>query len=160
MRLIEPHNDGLINEEKLQEVINEIYPTWNKKDKEKFNKAYSELHAKLKRISPMLYSELDEDDFYAQFDGIKVVPEACYHDFKKRIESLDFIGAEGYKVQIRRSNFKGWKENGNLVPDSLAVGTEKGNIITIRFYRTNKKYTKDLGLIPYEEDNWQTFDVM
>ncbi len=160
LRLIEPFNDGLIKEQKLQEVIDKVYPKWNKKDKKDFDNAYLELYARVKRISPMLHSDLDEEEFYSQFDGIKVLPEACYNIFKERIESLGFIGAEGYKVQIRRSNFIGWKQNGNLVSSSLAVGTEKGNIITIRFYRTNKKYTSDLGLIPYEEDNWQTFDVL
>jgi CRISPR-associated endonuclease/helicase Cas3 len=157
---VENENNGQIDEQNLQKIINAVYPSWDEKSKQEFDDAYKNLTSRLSRIAPIVYSEIDEDEFYEQFDGVKVVPEACYIKFKNSIESFDFIGAEGYKVQIQKQNFIGWRKNDNIKSDSIILGTEKGNEIRVRFYRTNKKYTQDLGLIPYEEDNWKAFDVL
>lgn len=157
---VEKENGGQIDEQNLQAIIDNVYPNWDDKSKQEFDDAYRELNARLSRIAPIVYSEIDEDEFYEQFDGVKVVPEACFIDFKRCVESFDLIGAEGYKVQIRKQNFMGWRKNDNIKSDSLVIGTEKGNQMKIRFYRTNKKYTRDLGLIPYEEDSWKAFDVL
>jgi CRISPR-associated endonuclease/helicase Cas3 len=102
---IEKQDGGIINEGTLQSIIDEVYPKWEERDKEEFDQQYQYLTEALHLTSPMFKNKHTEEDFYRQFDGIKILPQSMRETHKSCLENFDFIGAESQKVQIRKNRF-------------------------------------------------------
>ncbi|GAB4044039.1 CRISPR-associated helicase Cas3' [Spirosoma jeollabukense] len=92
------NNDGIIAEGQLQHYIDFVYPNWQPKQKEQFDLIYNSLSVSAERLVPMYRSKLGEEDFYKQFDGIKVVPVILQETYIERLSQFDFIGAESLRV--------------------------------------------------------------
>ncbi|MBL7818851.1 MAG: CRISPR-associated helicase Cas3' [Saprospiraceae bacterium] len=149
-------NGNEIEEAKLQGFMNEVYPSWSEKQEKEFKERYDMLKDCVENLlRPLIRnSKQTEEEFYKQFDGIKVVPARLVGDFKKLLDEYDFIGAESLKVQIRKKKFAQLKaENDiNLLPDKHMIEGEfnKEKLITIDFYIIQKEYTEEYGL-DYDE---------
>ncbi len=157
----EIQNQGIIEEKLLQEFIDFVYPIWDKESKEKFNDAYKWLKDSLSDLSPLLHSKYKEDDFYKQFDGIKILPQNQRERFDEYLEQYDFINAENLKVQIRKGKFAAWLQNQSIRKGAKAL--EKGitgKMIQVDYFETNKKYDSDLGLLQDEDENWQSNNLL
>ena len=147
--------DGIIEESTLQKVIDEVYDEWNEDDKKEFDQKYQFLQTALQLLSPMLKNKHNEEDFYKQFDGIKVLPQSKKDDFEGFLSNFDFITAESLKVQIRKGRYMGWKSSNNIQSDKYAFqGGRK--VFTIPYQITNKLYSSELGLLVDEEEPWRT----
>ncbi|RST26076.1 CRISPR-associated helicase Cas3' [Chryseobacterium lacus] len=149
---------GVIDEGLLQRAIDGVYPDWNKEDKKKFDNQYTYLEEALKLLSPLKKNKYSEEDFYKQFDGIKVLPQANKNVYDKYLSTFDFISAESQKIQIRKGRFVQWKNEGFLKQDSFVV-SKQNKLFEQRNWLTNKKYCPDLGLIADEEDSWITCEI-
>lgn len=152
-------NNGIIDESVLQQFIDEVYPDWTEKDKQLFDEQYKNLKTALSLLSPMMANKFSEDDFYKQFDGIKVLPQANKEIYVKHLNNFDFINAESQQVQIRKGRYKGWQQTGTIKQDTIAIGSDN-KIISIKHLITNKKYTEELGLIANEEDPWNSIEIL
>src|SRR5690606_12652915 len=111
---------------------------------------YLYLTEALKLLSPMKRNKHSEEDFYRQFDGIKILPQANSDSYNKYLSEFDFISAESQKVQIRKGRFVQWKKEGFLKQDYFAVSKQDKILEQINWI-TNKKYNSELGLIADEE---------
>jgi CRISPR-associated endonuclease/helicase Cas3 len=151
--------EGIIDESLLQQFIDEVYPAWNKKDKEQFDEQYKYLTNALQLLSPMCNNKYTEDDFYKQFDGIKILPQVNRLAFENHLNNLDFINAESQQVQISKRRYINWKQNGFLKSD-ITVFTKNNKTTEQRYLVTNKKYDEKLGLIADEEDPWNTAEIL
>ncbi len=151
-------NKGIIDEALLQQSINEVYDKWTTNDKKKFEDQYKYLSAALQLLAPMFKNKYTEEDFYKQFDGIKILPQINKDAFEECLNNFDFIGAESQKVQIRKGRFKGWLQSGNLKKDVFAFG--KNSKLNVEYYFvTNKKYNSELGLLADEGEGWKTTEI-
>lgn len=158
LEVIEKKNEGLIEESELQKYIDTVYPNWNEKDKESFDKIYQMLkHVVDCQLIPFIHSKNTEEDFYKQFDGIKVLPLRLKGRFENYLEQFDFIGAERLKVQIRKNKFAQLiRENDqNLYQTSFNFESKKGKLITIPYWILTKKYDSNIGLIYDEQEVWE-----
>ncbi|MDO5665189.1 MAG: CRISPR-associated helicase Cas3' [Bacteroidia bacterium] len=157
-KVIEQEN-GILEEYKLQEYIDFVYPEWNEKDKRSFDETYNLLkYLTEMQLVPLLHSKNREDDFYRQFDGIKVLPLKLKERFENYLSNFDFIGAERLKVQIRKNKFAQLlaESDQNLYKASYHFETEKGNLITVPYWILTKKYDKEIGLLYDEQEVWKT----
>lgn len=150
-------NNGVIEESSLQNAIDFVYDHWTKKEKTEFENKYKFLLEALQLLAPMLKNKHTEEDFYRQFDGIKILPQSQKEEFIKHLDKFDFISAESLKVQIRKGRYLGWKEKGNIKSDAYAFQTGR-KTITVPYYITNKVYDQDLGLLSDKEELWQIFE--
>lgn len=151
-------DNGLIKEQTLQNLIDQIYPDWNVKSKKIFEEMYLALkYTTENQLIPLLHSKKQEEDFYKQFDGIKVVPLKLKERFEGYLSDYDFIGAERLKVQIRKNKFAQLRaENDmNLYKSMYVFASEKGKLIEIPYWVLTKKYDHDIGLIYSEQEVWQ-----
>jgi CRISPR-associated endonuclease/helicase Cas3 len=151
-------NNGVIKEENLQYIIDQIYPSWNEKSKVLFDDMYKLLkYTTENQLIPLLHSNKQEEDFYKQFDGIKVVPMSLQERYENYLTTYDFIGAERLKVQIRKKKFAQLRaENDqNLYKTSFIIVSEKGNLLEIPYWIITKKYDSTLGLIFAEQEEWK-----
>lgn len=153
---------GIIKEDKLQGYIDLVYPVWDKKGFEEFTNIYALLKNAVRQLTPMSYSKNKEEDFYKQFDGIKVLPAKLKNEYERRLSAFDFIGAEQLKVQIRRNKFAQLtaENDQNLVKDCFSFESKKQKLISIPYWVISKKYDTDLGLLYDEQEKWNSESVM
>jgi len=156
----EQRNNGEIQETELQEMIDFVYPNWDKSDKEEFDMIYQLLNNFVKNdLKPFIYNKRQEEDFYKQFDGIKVLPVKFLSKYKKYLEENKFIKAESLKVQISEKrfhllNYKNGIEEERTVFESLR--TQK--MLEQQFHLISKKYNSELGLL-IDEDDLRSEDI-
>jgi CRISPR-associated endonuclease/helicase Cas3 len=150
---------GIIDESKLQTTIDKVYPDWNIENKKKFDIQYSYLTEAMQILSPLKKNKNSEEDFYKQFDGIKILPQANKSLFEKYLSELDFINAESQKVQIKKGRFAQWIHSQNIKQDISAFANQN-KMLEQRYWITNKKYDSDLGLIADEEECWQVSEIL
>ncbi len=150
--------NNIIEEHKLQAYIDFVYPNWNEKDKRSFDEIYQLLkYASENQLFPLLHSKKKEDDFYKQFDGIKVLPIMLRERFEDCLSKFDFIGAERLKVQIRKNKFAQlmFENDQNLFKTSYNFASVKGKLITIPYWVLTKKYDSEIGLLYNEQETWE-----
>ncbi|MFT4153629.1 CRISPR-associated helicase Cas3' [Parafilimonas sp.] len=152
------NDGGVIDEALLQNSIDEVYSAWNVDDKKKFDDQYNYFQEALQLLSPMKKNKKSEEDFYRQFDGVKILPQSNKKTYELYLTEFDFINAESQKVQIRKGRFAQWRSTDNLKSD-ISVFARKNKMEEQRYWITNKKYNPELGLIADEEDNWQTSEI-
>ncbi len=159
LREISLKDNGVIKEQILQNTIDKIYPDWNEKSKKVFGEMYQALkYTTENQLIPLLHSKKQEEDFYKQFDGIKVVPLKLKERFENYLSEYDFIGAERLKVQIRKNKFAQLRaeNDANLYKSVYVFASEKGKLIEISYWVLTKKYDSEIGLIYSEQEVWQT----
>ncbi|MBX2929679.1 MAG: CRISPR-associated helicase Cas3' [Saprospiraceae bacterium] len=158
---IERQNEGVIQEAELQGYIDRVYPGYDDEAQRKFDNIYELLTMSAKRLTPFMPSQEGEDDYYRQFDGIKVLPAFYEQEFKRLLDQFDFIGAEQLKVSIRKNWFA------RLINDSglerklhviVPSNNPKIKPIDISYYRINKWYRPDTGL-DFEKDEETEFVI-
>ena len=149
-------SDGVIAEAQLQQYINFVYPNWQPKQKEQFDLIYDRLSISAERLVPMYRSKLGEEDFYKQFDGIKVLPVILQQTYIERLSQFDFIGAESLKVQIRKNKFAQlMRENDqNLQAKTHSLEKKDGSLLEIMYFILTKKYDSELGLLYDQQEEW------
>lgn len=152
---ITSEDSGVIKEEKLQNYIDQVYSSWESEDHKTFRNTYELLTSSLNYLYPMLQSTRTEEDFYKQFDGIKVLPASLRTRYVQYLLQYDFIGAERLKVQISRMKFAQLLNEGStgLFRDQYTFQGEY-KLITISFWVLNKKYDSELGLLFDEQEIW------
>lgn len=136
-----------IREQELQKAIDFVYPNWNEKDKEEYDYTYELLRVSIKNLSPFIYSPKSEEDFYKQFDGIKVLPIRNEPQFKEFLTNYEFIKAESLKVQISKRRFAGFINDG-IIEKRIHIFESKSDdkLIQTSYFVIKRKYTKDVGL--------------
>ncbi len=146
-------NDGIIDEALLQNHIDYVYEDWTDEARTDFERNYQFMCHTIKKLSPMMHHPYTEEDFYKQFDGIKILPQALENEYKGYLDNYDFISAESLKVQISRKRFVGWINQGYIKNDAYVLN--KGSKMQqVSYYKTNKRYSSELGLLTDREDNW------
>jgi CRISPR-associated endonuclease/helicase Cas3 len=149
-------NEGIVDESILQEYIDFVYPSWSISQKTDFTLVYETMKSTLDLLVPLLHSKKTEEDFYKQFDGAKILPQIYKQRFEKYLSTFDFINAESLKVSIRKNRFAQWLFSGNIRKEIFSFEkNNKGDLLTIEYFITNKVYDSNLGLIMNEETKWQ-----
>lgn len=151
---IEHKANGVIQEAELQRYIDEVYPGYDTKAQEQFDRIYQLLGKAAKELIPFKHSPEREEDYYKQFDGIKVLPAYYEQAFKASLDEFDFIGARQLNVSIRKNwfarliNTPDLESNTHIIFPSDNPGA-KG--IEIKYYKINKWYRPSTGL-DFERD--------
>ena len=75
-------------------------------DKEEFERVYKNLSYFIENdLHPFMSSKMKEDEFYEQFDGVKVLPVSLECDYVNFINQGYIQKAEALKVQISEKRF-------------------------------------------------------
>lgn len=148
-------NEGIIKEKELQNAIDYVYPDWNDENRIVFNDTQKYLtYAIDNNLKPLEYSQQNEDDYYKQFDGIKVLPIALMQEYQKYFDNKQFIKADGLLVSIRESRFAGMIKNQEIERTQFVYESNKTNkILGKSVFVIKRKYNSELGLLINEEDN-------
>ena len=154
---ISREKEGVIDESKMEQYVKDVYPNWRKADRTKFELIYDSLKYSLEHLSPMFHDDKNEDSFYEQFDGIKVLPanKEIKVLFEEAIYQFDFVKAETYKVNIRSQKFAQLRKQSTRNLKFKKIYIEKNEkLIPIAYWQINKKYDRKLGLLYDEQEEW------
>ena len=148
-----------IEEEKLQEAIDYVYPNWSEEDYEEFIIVKDALTSSINNLSLFVHSPKSEEDFYEQFDGIKVLPVRFEKDYISKLDAFEFIGAESFKVQISKNRFRILIQQGFLTSNRHISETKSGDkLVETKYFTINRKYSHELGLIFKEAEDNENID--
>lgn len=142
-------NSGIIQESELQEMIDFVYPEWDLEDKEEFDKTTSLLDYFINNeLKPFIYSEKQEEDFYEQFDGVKVLPSTLLSYYRELLEKNNFIQAENLKVQISSRRFYALLHNEGIdIRREAFENIETHKLKEQKVLVINRNYDSELGLL-------------
>lgn len=146
---------GGIKESKLQFYIDLVYAGWDMDDYATFKGTYDFLSTSINHLHPMVDSKQGEEEFYKQFDGIKILPISLRQRYIEYLTNFDFIGAERLKVQIRKNKFSQLIHEGDstLVKDQYVFEGE-GRFMDVSFWCLKRKYDPEIGLVYDEQEIW------
>lgn len=155
-------NSGVIKERKLQEMIDFVYPDWDKDDKEDFDMVNSLLDNFIENdMKPFIYNQKQEEDFYEQFDGVKVLPVKYLAEYREYLEANNFIKAENLKVQISSRRFKALYHNEDIdIQTETFESIKTHKLLEQRVYVINKKYDPELGLLWEKQETFVSNQIM
>lgn len=147
-------NSGVIKENELQEMIDFVYPDWDKDDKDDFDMVNSLLDNFIENeIKPFVYNQKQEEDFYDQFDGVKVLPTKFLNEYRNHLEANNFIKAENLKVQISEKRFFALIHNDGIeVEKEIFESLKTQKLLEQKVLIINKKYDSELGLLLDEDE--------
>lgn len=140
------NENGIVREDKLQKYIDYVYPNWTKEDKNEyedtkriFEKFMSE------EMAPLEYNEQNEEDYYKQFDGQKVLPISLIEDYEYLLSNYEFIKAESLLVSISTNRLRQLLHCGQVELKSF-VYPIKDNIKQKKEFVVKTPYSSELGL--------------
>jgi CRISPR-associated endonuclease/helicase Cas3 len=143
-----------IKEKDLQKAIDYVYPAWDEQDKEEYDLTCLLLKDLVKNLSPFIYSKKSEEDFYKQFDGVKVLPVRNESKFKSFLDNYEFVKAESLKVQISKRRFAQLMNDGSVEKrQHIFEAKNNDKLISTYYFVINRKYTENLGLQIKEDED-------
>ena len=158
IQVLEAVNNNVIQEKDIQEMIDKVYPCFSKQQKNEYDMTYTGLKIGIEnRLQPLHYDEKSEEDFYRQFDGIKVLPSSLLDQYRLLMEQNRIIKAEGLLVSIRESRFCFMFKSGDIYRQRVWYTSSDNKIIDKQVLVINRKYDAELGLQLNIEDNTTNF---
>lgn len=144
----EKRNSGIIKENELQQMIDFVYPDWDMRDKEEFDKITSLLDNFISNdMKPFIYNQRQEEDFYGQFDGVKVLPSIFLEEYRILLEQNNFIKAENMKVQISSKRFNSLIHNEGIDVQTISFESVKTlKILEQKVFVIRREYSSEYGL--------------
>lgn len=141
-------SSGIIKEADLQQMIDFVYPDWDKEDMDEFVKITSLLdNFIVNEMKPFIYNQKQEEDFYEQFDGVRVLPSIFLKEYRNFLEQNKFIKAENLKVQISSRRFNALIHNEGIDVHTESFDSVKTHtLLEQKVFVINRKYDSELGL--------------
>lgn len=145
--VLEEVNNATLHEKDIQQLIDKVYPDFDERQQKEYDLTYTSLKIGIEnRLQPLHYDEKSEEDFYRQFDGIKVLPVSLLEEYRILMENRQFIKAEGLLVSIRESRFSVMLKNGDICRQRICYALSDDSIIDKHVLVVNRLYDKDKGL--------------
>jgi len=147
IQVLERINNSILYEKEIQQMIDEVYPHFSEQQQREYEITYIGLKIGIEnRLQPLHYDEKSEEDFYQQFEGIKVLPISLLDDYKSLMERKQFIRAEGLLVSVRESRFCFMFKNGDIYKQKICYTNPEDKIVYRQVLVINRKYDTEKGL--------------
>lgn len=158
IQVLEIINNNVIREKDIQQMIDKVYPCFSEQQEREYYMTYTGLKIGIeKRLQPLHYDEKSEEDFYHQFDGIKVLPFSLLDHYHILMEQKKFIKAEGLLVSIRESRFCFMFKSGDIYRQRVCYTNSDDKNIDKQVLVINRKYDTEKGLQLNIEDSTANF---
>ncbi len=153
LEALEELDEEVLHEKTIQLLIDKVYPCFTVQQQNDYDMTYQSLMAGIKnRLQPLHYDTKSEEDFYQQFDGIKVLPKALVESYLTFMEKKQFIKAEGLLVSIRESRFGFMLKNNDVYSQRICYTDVDDSMMDRHVMVINRKYDSELGLQINMED--------
>jgi CRISPR-associated endonuclease/helicase Cas3 len=152
-------SQDVISESDIQSLLDRVYPGWEDKEKQEFEDTLRLFRNAVENLKPYSHHKENEEEFYARFDGIEVLPAQFLPEYKKLLEQWDFIHAEQLKVTIRKGMYAKFLNEGILHSEPIAILKRDETIFKTSVLVIDLKYDSNIGLTdePYIGERDDTF---
>ena len=158
IKVFEKFNNCILHEKFIQKMIDEVYPSFSEQQQREYDTTYSALKIGIGyRLQPLHYNDKAEEDFYHQFDGIKVLPISLLIEYRNFLEKKQFIRAEGLLVSIRECRFCFMFKNGDIFRQRICYAYSEDSVIDKQIWIINRKYNSKTGLQLDKEETTTNF---
>jgi CRISPR-associated endonuclease/helicase Cas3 len=140
---------SVIEEGKLQNMLDTVYPDWA--DKKKYEETKNGFLSSLNRLKPFMSFKEEEKSFYERFTGVSVLPVMFQAKYEKCIFNLDFSEAENFFINIHLGMFHKLLKQG-LLEREVAIFKHNGNLKQIPYWIIKCKYDSNVGLMETEKE--------
>lgn len=157
----EIESQGVIKEYAIQNAIDFVYPEWSEDCKKDFLDTQKYLTYYIdNELKPLDYSQQREEDYYKQFDGIKVLPLSLVERYQNYLINKQFVKADGLLLSIRESRFVWMLKNQEIERSKFFYENDKTKkLLGKSTFVIKRKYNSELGLLMNAEDN-STFNYI
>lgn len=139
-------NEGIIKEENIRKSMDFVYPCWSGKQKKDYEMTKTLLEDFIKNwLKPLEFERQNEEVFYKQFDGCKVLPSSLVAEFQHRLNENNIVKAESLLVTITTSRLKMCLDKGDIIQQAFTYQAGE-DIRTRSEYIVKNKYTSEIGL--------------
>lgn len=135
-----------IDEEKLQELLDQVYSNWSQEDKQLFENTSLLFRKFFDNLEAFEEYEESEEKFYSQFENVSVLPIELFDQYKRFIEVFDFISAESLFVDIPRKMFFKYLNEGKIEKIDFCYLTDIENVKKKKIFLAKMKYSSSVGL--------------
>jgi CRISPR-associated endonuclease/helicase Cas3 len=135
-----------IHEEKLQEMLDYVYPDWETDQKTEFENTKTNFLAALENLQPYADHKENEEEFYDKFDGIQVLPAPLFQQYQSAILNFDFLEADKMLVTIHRGMYFKLKKTEQIENRVLLTETPSGKIIKKYVMLAKCQYNSEVGM--------------
>lgn len=139
-------SQDVISESDIQSLLDRVYPGWEDKEKQEFEDTFSLFRSAVENLIPYSAHKENEEEFYARFDGIEVLPTQFLAKYKSLLEKWDFIHAEQFKVTIRKGMYAKYLSDGKLHTEPIAILKQDETIFETSVLVADLKYDSNIGL--------------
>lgn len=113
-------NGENLSESMVQRLVDEVYADGYKgKDLEDFESVRSSFIKLWKEILPFIDDRKKEEDFYALFDGIEVVPEKFLSDYELCINEKDYFRTTEFVTTINKAQYAKLYKAGQVYQEKI-----------------------------------------
>ena len=141
---------SVIEEGKLQDMLDTVYPDWA--DKKMYDEIRKGFLASLNRLKPLMSFKEEEKEFYKKFTGVPVLPVVFRLEYERLIGNLEFFEAEQLFVNIHQGMFHKLMGQ-DLLERAAATIEQKGRLKQLPYWIVRCKYDSHLGLLENEKVN-------
>lgn len=162
LQIIINQSNGLIEENEIQHYIDYVYPNWSLEEKNEYEDTKNYLsYSLINELKPLEYSEHNEEEYYRQFDGIKVLPVCMINEYQRCLTNKQFIKADGLLLSIRESRFIGMIKRDEINKTQFFYEHEQSQKLADKsVYVIKRKYNSALGLLINEPDTEETDNLL
>ena len=147
LQVLEKLDGCVLHEDSIQALIDEVYPCFTKQQQNDYELTYQSLMLGIKnRLQPLHYDTKSEEDFYQQFDGIKVLPQSLVNSYQAFLEEKQFIKAEGLLVSIRESRFAFMFKNKDIYRQRICFTDTDDKMNDRHVWVIDRLYDSEFGL--------------
>ncbi len=161
LKVIEEQDDGIVYENKIQYYMDIVYPHWEEKPQKDFDITLDTLsNFVCQSLSPLFYDEKKEEEFYKQFDGVKVLPIGLVKTYNEYLQQKQFVKADGLLVSIRESRLFQLLQDESIYKESFYFeNITQDKLEHKTFFVIKRAYDNELGLLMNEVKNSDFNDI-
>jgi len=150
LKNVETTLDGIIYEDRLQEMMDRVYKAWDLKSYE-IQMLKKDFYSMMEKLLPYREHKITEEEFEDQFQTIEVLPRYYYEQYIKLMDEGKLLQAEMLTCQLHKSKLYNPKVRENF------TRLDKGLRRIKDVWLIDCKYDEKMGLILSEKEMIDSF---
>lgn len=150
LKNVETTLDGIIYEDRLQEMMDRVYKAWDLKSYE-IQMLKKDFYSMMEKLLPYREHKITEEEFEDQFQTIEVLPRYYYEQYIKLMDEGKLLQAEMLTCQLHKSKLYNPKVRENF------TRLDKGLRRIKDVWLIDCKYDEKMGLILSEKEMINSF---
>jgi CRISPR-associated endonuclease/helicase Cas3 len=135
-----------LDESMVQELVDQVYPSWTDKEEAVFNETITLFEHSLHSLQPFEDNMESEEEFYKKFTGVQVLPAKYLSQYKQYLLEGEYLKAEGLMVGIHQAIFRYLRAEQRITLERIPMLKEDSKTVDENVLVTKCYYDSEIGL--------------